>query len=92
MLATSQTYWGELSLNYSVFLHVDSTSAIQVTERRDSRNCRHVGVAYRAVEEATEKGTIVIDHIDGDDQLADILTNALPRVKHERLTKTILKL
>lgn len=79
---------GELNIQS----YVDSTSAIQIAEKRESRNCRHIDVAYHTTQRAILEGNISLLSIPGENQLADILTKALGNEKHEKLTKMLLNL
>ena len=73
-------------------MFVDSTSAIQVAEKKNSRNCRQVEIPYRVAERAISEGRINLQYLSDKEQLADILTKALVKDKHEKLVRKVLNL
>jgi hypothetical protein len=47
---------------------------------------KHIDIRYHYIREKVADGTITINKIDSNDNLADIFTKALSRVLHEFLT------
>ena len=45
---------------------------------------KHIAIKYHWFRKHLKKGYIELQHIRSNDQKADILTKALPRIKHER--------
>ena len=79
----------ELRIKHEVQMKVDNSGAIAIAENRDSKNCRHIDVAYRVVEEAIASGRYSISHLGGESMEADIFTKSLPKYKHEKFSSEI---
>jgi hypothetical protein len=50
---------------------------------------KHIETRYHFIRECVEKGQVVMDHARTEDQLADILTKALGRVKFLEMRQRI---
>jgi len=48
---------------------------------------KHIGVRYHFIREKIEDGEIRVEYIPTADQVADVLTKALAREKHERFVR-----
>lgn len=46
---------------------------------------KHIDVRYYFIREHVEQGTLNIEHVPGEDQLADIFTKPLSKCRLERL-------
>jgi hypothetical protein len=71
-------------------LHVDNKSTIQLIKNpvfHDS--IKHIEVRYHNIRNCAENGTIVVQFVGTEDQLADILTKALGRVRLQMLREKI---
>jgi dihydroorotase len=69
---------------------VDNKSVIQLSKNpvfHDRSN--HIEVRFHFIRESIEKGKINIEHIKTEDQLADVLTKSLGRVKFQDLRARI---
>ncbi|KAI3736061.1 hypothetical protein L6452_15593 [Arctium lappa] len=65
-----------------VKLYVDNKSAIELMKNPVFHGRRkHIDTRYHFIRECVEKELICVEHISGEEQRADILTKALPRVK-----------
>lgn len=66
-------------------LKVDNKSAIDLAKNPVHHGrCKHIRIRYHFVRECAAEGRIGIDFVRTEDQLADILTKPLARVKfHE---------
>lgn len=53
------------------------------------RRSKHIEVRFHFVRECYEKRKLNIEHVPGNDQIADILTKPIPRVHYERLREML---
>ena len=69
---------------------VDNKSAIQLCKNPvfHNRN-KHIETYYHFIRKNIESGKITVDYINTDDQLADILTKPLGRIKFQTLREKI---
>ena len=51
-----------------------------------SKRTRHIDIRYHFIRQHIEDGAIRIEYVPTADQLADALTKALPRIKHDEFT------
>eukprot|EP00439_Symbiodinium_sp_Y106_P012350 s3536_g1.t2 len=72
-------------------LRVDNTSAIHLLHGRGANRTRHLRVRSAYVSELIDDGTVVVEHLPGEDQLADAFTKILPSPRLNFL-KQLLKL
>ena len=70
-------------------LRVDNKSAIALIKNPVLHGqCKHIEVKYHLVRESAEQGLIKVDFIRSEEQLGDILTKSLGKVKfHEVRSK-----
>lgn len=45
---------------------------------------KHIEIAYHFVRECVASGKISVEYIPTDEMAADVLTKALPQIKHEK--------
>lgn len=65
-----------------VKLYVDNKSAIELMKNPVFHGrSKHIETRYHFIRECVENGLICVEHISGEEQRADTLTKALPRVK-----------
>jgi hypothetical protein len=65
-----------------VKLLVDNKSTIVLSKNPLHHDrSKHIDMRYHFVHDCVERGEVDIDHVSTNDQLADILTKALGRVK-----------
>lgn len=84
-------FLNELKVDHRVVLKTDNSAAVDIAYRRDSRNCRHIDVAYRAIEESLAVGRIdKLVHIPGEINDADLLTKSVGYNRHELLCNNIM--
>lgn len=50
---------------------------------------KHIDVRHHFVREVIEEGQLKLSHVGTEDMLADVLTKALARPKHEHCVKSI---
>lgn len=63
-------------------LHVDNKSAIALCKNPvHHERSKHIDTKYHFIRECIEEGKLEVDHVSTNDQLADVLTKALGRVK-----------
>lgn len=63
----------------------DNQSAIRLVKNPEyHKRTKHIDIQYHFIREKFEHGEIDISYISTDQQLADIMTKALPRDKFER--------
>jgi hypothetical protein len=93
-LATREALWlrtlfAELGLPYSgpTTLYVDNRSAINFSKNSGFHaRSKHIDIQHHFVREKIISNKITIIHCASEDNLADILTKALPMPKHQNLT------
>jgi hypothetical protein len=74
----------------SVELRVDNKSALALMKNHVFHECsKHIRVRYHYVMECVEEGSIQAEFINTQDQLADIGTKALGRVRFQELSARI---
>lgn len=67
-------------------LHVDSASAVKLAKNPEyHKRTKHIEVRHFYVRERFLEGDIKLEHIKGTDQLADLLTKPLERVRFDTL-------
>ena len=79
----------EMGFQIERCMYVDNTGAIAIAHKQDSARCRHVDVAYQAIEEVLAKGEIMIKHQRGTKLKADLLTKSLKCEMHEYVVSRI---
>uniref|UniRef100_A0ACD5WTY3 Uncharacterized protein n=1 Tax=Avena sativa TaxID=4498 RepID=A0ACD5WTY3_AVESA len=71
-------------------IFVDNKSAIQLSKNPVFHDrSKHIEVRFHFIRESIEQGKVEIDYISTDDQLADILTKSLGRVRFQDLRTRI---
>ena len=66
----------------NVTIYVDNKSAIALMKNPVFHGrSKHINTKYDFMRECVEKEDIVVEHISGELQRADILTNSLPRIR-----------
>jgi hypothetical protein len=64
---------------------VDNASAIQVASHPEHQSTmKHVHRAYHGIRDHVEQGNVTVSHVPGVDNLADIFTKPLGRVKFSK--------
>ena len=92
-VATCQAVWmnrliGELTSNgeSTVKMMVDNQSAITLSKNLVHHNCtKHIDIRYHFIRECVEDKKIEIGFIQTKDQLADMFTKALERMKFQEM-------
>ena len=75
---------GDRSSATTIF--IDNKSAIQLCKNPVFHDrSKHIEVRYHYIRECVEAGTICVKHISTGEQLADILTKPLARVRFQEL-------
>lgn len=73
-----------------MLLKVDNKLAISLSKNPVFHDrSKHIDLRYHFVREKVEAGDIDIEHVRTDDQLADILTKSLGRVKFQEMRKKV---
>jgi hypothetical protein len=71
-------------------LLIDNKSAIELSKNPVHHDrSKHIDTRYHYIRECIENGVVDVDHIGTDDQLADILTKALGRIRHVELRQRL---
>jgi hypothetical protein len=61
----------------------DNQAAIALSDRQgDYRRAKHIDIRYYFLRDHLEPGTLKVEYIPSEKQLADFLTQALPAAKH----------
>lgn len=69
-----------------VLLKVDNTSAIALVKNPVFHNrSKHIKSRYHYIRECVDGEEIVVEHVSGSEQRADILTKALARIKYKEM-------
>lgn len=74
----------------SVPLFMDNQSAIKLIKNPVfHKRTKHIDVRYHFIREKYEDGSISIKYVKSEEQLADIFTKALPKLKFEKLRECL---
>lgn len=65
-------------------MHIDNTSAIALIKEGRYKRSKHMEVRFKLITERYADKTFVLNHCPSSEQLADLLTKPLDRVKLER--------
>jgi hypothetical protein len=69
----------------STTLFMDNQSAMALTKNPEYRKrTKHIEIAYHFVRECVASGKISVEYISTDDMTVDVMTKALPQIKHEK--------
>ena len=69
-------------------IYYDNQSCIKLTENPIFHNrSKHIGIGYHFIRDYVQKGDVKLEYIPTDEQVANILTKALPRGKHVYLQR-----
>jgi hypothetical protein len=64
-------------------IHCDNQSCIKLSENPVFHDrSKHIEIRYHFIRDQVQRGAVQLQYIPTDDQVADILTKALPRGKH----------
>jgi hypothetical protein len=67
----------------STVIHCDNQSCIKLFENPVFHDrSKHIEIRYHFIRDLVQRGAVQLQYVSTDDQVADILTKALPRVKH----------
>ena len=66
--------WGDAS---DMTVHIDSSAAIGVVNRRGSGKLRHIRVGQLWIQEMAEEGEVKVRKIGGEQNVADLMTKHL---------------
>lgn len=73
-----------------VRMFVDNKAALELMKNPVFHGrSKHIDVRFHFIRECIENGEIVVAHVDGKMQKADVLTKALARMKHDEMCKMI---
>ncbi|CAL5022892.1 unnamed protein product [Urochloa decumbens] len=73
-----------------IMLYVDNKSAIELMKNPVFHGrSKHIDTRFHFIRECIEKGLIIVKHVRTEDQRADILTKALPRVKFREMRELL---
>jgi hypothetical protein len=68
-----------------ITIHVDNQAAIShAKDPTDHARTKHIDIKHHFTREAIVNGAIELEYVRTEDMIADILTKALPKIKHER--------
>jgi hypothetical protein len=85
------TFFRSLNINLSLpILFTDNKAAESIVKYEpDYQRSKHIDIRYHFVRDHYERGTFDIEHIPTDQQLADIMTKPLTRIKHQKLVHAL---
>ena len=73
-----------------VMLFVDNKAAISLCNNPvHHERSKHIDIRYHFIRECVEEGKVKVKHVASNDQLADLLTKPLGRVKFEELRRRV---
>ncbi|GBM60262.1 Retrovirus-related Pol polyprotein from transposon TNT 1-94 [Araneus ventricosus] len=73
-----------------ITLFVDNQSAIKLIKNPVfHKRTKHIDVRYHFIREKCDDGSVNIKYVKSEEQLADIFTKALPKVKFEKLRELL---
>ena len=73
------------SIQKPIEIFCDNTGAIaQAKEPRSHHSTKHILRKFHYIREVLERGDIVVEKIDTDQNLADPFTKPIPQVRHEK--------
>ena len=65
-------------------IHCDHQSCIKLSENPlEHDRSKHIGIRYHYIRDMVQKGAVKLQYISTDEQIADILTKPLSKVKFE---------
>lgn len=71
-------------------MYVDNKSALELMKNPVFHGrSKHIDIRFHFIRECVENEEIIVSHVDGNEQKADMLTKALARVKHEEMCKLV---
>ena len=74
----------------TVKLFIDNKSAIQLCKNHVFHDrTKHIETRFHFIRECVQDGRIAVDYIHTGEQLADIMTKALPQVKFQELREKL---
>jgi hypothetical protein len=74
----------------TITLLIDNKSAIQLSKNPVFHDrSKHIDIKYHHIRECVQDGRINVDYVRTSEQLADILTKALPRPRFQELRKKL---
>lgn len=77
-------------LDEPIIMYEDNQSAIKVaTNPENNKRLKHVDVRFYFIKEKIDNGLVNIVHIKSEDQLADMFTKPLARIKFEKFRKDL---
>ena len=80
----------QLNLEGPIPIYCDNQGTIQLTRNPEQRQkTKHIDLRYHYIREQQDKGQIEIRYVESENQLADILTKALPRPRFESLREAL---
>lgn len=70
-------------------IYEDNQGTIKIAQTLETKRSKHYDVKYSFVKDMVMKGSIKINYIETKDQIADLMTKALPENKFEHFFKQI---
>lgn len=81
---------GDMTTLGTTSLLVDNASAIKLVKNPEyHKRSKHIDVRYHFVREKYLEGEMLVKHVPGESQLADIMTKPLPAVRFQELSVMI---
>ena len=71
-------------------LHIDNASAVRLSKNPElHQRTKHIDIRYHFVRQKWLSGELNIEHISGDQQVADIFTKALAKKRFQHLRTAV---
>ena len=68
----------------------DNRGAIVLTKNtKDHRKVKHIDIRHHYIQELVQSGTIILEQVSSEDNLANLFTKPLPRDHHQRLLSAL---
>ena len=81
---------GAINSAQIVPINCDNQGALKLTQSGVAKaKTKHIDIKHHHAYDEQEKGNIRLSYIESENNLADIFTKALPRPRHQKLTKML---
>ena len=80
----------EIKYSHPGMIKGDNWGAIALTKNtKDHRKVKHIDIRHHYIRELVQSGTIILEQVSSEDNLADLFTKPLPRDHHQHLLSAL---